>query len=75
MTKGRQIGPRDRIGASMTTDTVKRDATECVGKFEIRIDQGDSTLEATTRWARRTEALPAWLLNEWKREHAGKEAC
>lgn len=59
----------------MTTDTVKRDAMERVGKFEIRIDRGDSSPEATTRWARRTEALSAWLLDEWKREHTGKEAC
>ncbi len=75
MTKGCKSNSRDRIGESMTTDTVKRDAMERVGKFEIRIDRGDSSPEATTRWARRTEALSAWLLDEWKREHTGKEAC
>ncbi len=75
MTKGRQIGSRDRIGVIMTTDTVEKDAMERVGKFEIRIERVDSTPEATTRWARRTEVLSAWLLDEWKREIAGKEAC
>ena len=75
ITKGCKSNSRDRIGASMTTDTVKRDAMERVGKFEIRIDRGDSTPEATTRWARRAEALSVWLLDEWKREIAGKGAC
>lgn len=75
MTKGRQIGPRDRIGVIMTTDTVEMDAMERVGKFEIRIERVDSTPEATTRWDRRTEVLSAWLLDEWKREIAGKETC
>ena len=52
----------------MTTDTVKRDATERVGKFEMRVGYGTPTSESKERWTCRVDALSAWLLAEWRRE-------
>lgn len=60
--------PRDRIGVSMTTDTVKRDATKRVGKIEMRVGRGKPTPESKDRWDQRVEVLSAWLLAEWRRE-------
>lgn len=54
----------------MTTDTVTLDATERVGKWEMRIARGDATPEAEERWNDRIDALTAWLLSEWEREQA-----
>lgn len=59
----------------MTTDTVTLDATERVGKWEMRIAHGDATPEGEERWNDRIDALTAWLLSEWEREQALKEAC
>jgi len=59
----------------MTTDTVTLDATERVGKWELRIARGESTPEGEERWNGRIDALAAWLLSEWQRERALKEAC
>lgn len=60
----------------MTMDTVNLDATEYVGKFEMRVAVGDPTPEAEERWSQRADALASWLLSEWDREQAAlKEAC
>ena len=50
-------------------DTLKKDATERVGKFEMRVQFGRPTGEASERWNQRVEVLTAWLLAEWRREH------
>jgi hypothetical protein len=42
---------------------------EQVGKFEMTLVCAESSPEAAERWARRAEALAAWLLSEWQREH------
>ncbi len=59
-------------------ETLKKDATERVGKFEMRVQFGrpfslslrdsEHTVEAVDRWNQRVEALTAWLLAEWRRE-------
>lgn len=54
----------------MTTDTVTLDATERVGKWEMRVAFAEPSPESEARWARRTEALAAWLFAEWNREQA-----
>ncbi len=60
----------------MTTDTVTSDATERVGKFEMKAAPGKPTREAEEHWSRRVDALASWLLSEWDRERATmKEAC
>jgi len=62
----------------MTTDTVNLDATERVGNIEMRITFAEPSPESAARWARRAEALAAWLLAEWQRERAAiarQEAC
>ncbi len=59
----------------MTTDTVELDATERVGKLEMRIEPAEHTPESEERWSGRVDALTAWLLSQWERERALKEAC
>ena len=60
----------------MTTDTVTSDATECVGKFEMRVAPGVPSRESEDRWNGRVDALASWLISEWEREQATmKEAC
>ena len=49
-------------------ETLKKDATERVGKFEMRVGRGNPTPESKERWTRRVDALSAWLLAEWRRE-------
>lgn len=43
--------------------------TERVGQFDLAVVCAKSSPEAAARWARRAEALAAWLLSEWQREH------
>jgi hypothetical protein len=60
----------------MTTDTVRSDATECVGKFEMKVAPGRPTRDAEERWGQRVDALALWLIAEWEQEQvAMKEAC
>ena len=62
----------------MTTDTVNQDATERVGGVEMHVGIAEPSAESSARWARRAEALAAWLLAEWQRERAARatlEAC
>ena len=59
----------------MTTDTVEWDATERVGKLEMRIAPAERTPETEERWNGRVDALTTWLLSQWERERALKEAC
>ena len=42
---------------------------EQVGKFEMTSVCAEPSPEAAERWALRAEALRAWLLAEWEREH------
>lgn len=41
-------------------------ATEQVGPLEMSVTAGEQTSEAAERWARRSDALAAWLLAEWR---------
>ena len=43
--------------------------TERVGSFEMRVEVAEVTAEAADRWTHRSEALSAWLVAEWQREH------
>ena len=43
------------------------DATDRVGKFDMRIRFGDRAPESDARWQRRSDVLAAWLLEQWKR--------
>jgi len=53
----------------MTTATLDRkDATERVGEFEMRVVAGKRTAESEQRWSRRSEMIAAWLLDDWKRQ-------
>ena len=49
------------------------DATERVGRFEMRTVPAEPSKQAEDRRQRRADALAAWLLAEWKRER--KEAA
>jgi hypothetical protein len=42
---------------------------ERIGKFKFSIRRAEDTPDTRERWARRSEALTAWLLAEWRREH------
>lgn len=62
----------------MTTDTVNQDAMDRVGGIEMRVALAEPSAESSARWARRAEALAAWLLAEWQREQTARaklEAC
>ncbi|HPD31092.1 MAG TPA: hypothetical protein PLL20_13940 [Phycisphaerae bacterium] len=53
----------------MTTVTLDRkDATDRVGDFEMRVVTGERTSESEERWSRRSEMIATWLLDEWKRQ-------
>lgn len=53
----------------MTTATLDRkDATERVGDFEMRVVASERTAESEERWSKRSRMIAAWLLNEWKRQ-------
>jgi hypothetical protein len=39
-----------------------------VGKIEMRVAVAEPTPESQQRWSRRSEAIAAWLLAEWKRQ-------
>ena len=57
-------------------DTVTSDATERVGKFEMKVAPGRPTRDTEERWSRRVDALASWLIAEWEQEQvAMKEAC
>jgi len=42
-------------------------ATERVGKYDMRIRFGERTAESDARWQRRADVLAAWLMEQWKR--------
>ena len=50
----------------MTEDAPR---TERVGQFDLAVALAEPSPEGAARWARRAEALTAWLLAEWQREH------
>jgi len=43
--------------------------TERVGKFDFTVERAEDRPESKRRWDRRIDALTAWLLEEWRREH------
>jgi hypothetical protein len=47
-------------------DAEGQEGLECVGSFAMRVATGEATPESVERWARRAEALAAWLAAEWK---------
>jgi hypothetical protein len=53
-----------------TTDTAV--LTHRVGRFEFEVEADTRTPEVEQRWARRSEAIAAWLLAEWQREQAAQ---
>jgi hypothetical protein len=57
--------------------TTAADATDRVGKFAMRVVPAERTPESEERWARRSEALAAWLLARWRQQQQlhQKEAC
>lgn len=57
--------------------TTAADATDRVGKFEMRVVPADRTPESDERWAHRSESLAAWLLSRWRLQQQAqqKEAC
>jgi len=42
---------------------------EMVGGFRMRIVLAEPTPESRARWERRVDAIAAWLVSEWEREH------
>ncbi len=46
--------------------------TDRGGAYGFRIVCGEDTPESRKRWDRRGEALAAWLLPQWKREHGDR---
>jgi len=42
--------------------------TEHVGSVEMRVEVGRLTAQGAERWARRIDALAAWLAVKWQRE-------
>lgn len=56
----------------MATDTVEMDATDRVGSIRMHIAFAEQSPESEARWACRIDALAAWLVAEWDREHADR---
>lgn len=54
----------------MTTVMDDERVAERVGTFDFTIEQAEERPETKRRWDRRVDALAAWLLEEWRREHA-----
>jgi hypothetical protein len=48
--------------------------TSRVGRWAMRVEPAERTTAGDDRWSARSHALAAWLLDEWKREQAGREA-
>lgn len=57
----------------MATKTDKQDAGS-LGQWAMRVEPAERTAAGDERWSSRSHALAAWLLDEWKREQAGREA-
>jgi hypothetical protein len=49
--------------------TVGAPKIDTIGQFEMAVEPTEPSPEAAARWAQRSEALTAWLLAEWRREH------
>jgi len=45
-----------------------RQPEERVGPLTMRVEAAEPTDRTREAWARRSEALAAWLLDEWERE-------
>ena len=57
----------------MATNTMTSQ-TDRLGQWSMRVEPAERTSGGDERWSARSHALAAWLLDEWKREQAGKEA-
>ena len=57
----------------MATTTDKQEAGP-LGRWAMRVEPAERTAAGDERWSARSHALAAWLLDEWKREQAGREA-
>jgi hypothetical protein len=44
--------------------------TERVGSYDFTVRRGEPSPESEKQWAQRADALAAWLMSEWEREHA-----
>lgn len=51
-----------------------QDAAERVGNIEMRVRFGERSPESDERWQRRSEALAAWLIEQWQREQRRRMA-
>jgi len=58
----------------MATTTDKQE-TGSLGRWVMRAEPAERTAAGDERWSARSYALAAWLLDEWKREQAGREAA
>lgn len=52
----------------------EEEKTERVGNLDMRICDGEPNAESDERWQRRSEALAAWLLDQWQREQRQRMA-
>jgi hypothetical protein len=43
--------------------------TETIGKFTFSVAFGEPAPEARSRFERRVDALTAWLLAQWRKQH------
>ena len=57
-----------------TTSGGDTDVPDKVGQWAMRVECAPRSAPSEDRWALRSDALAAWLLDEWKREQAGEEA-
>jgi len=55
------------IGARMDREH-GRQREERVGPLSMRVEAAEPSERTREAWARRSEALTAWLLDEWERE-------
>jgi len=46
--------------------------TDMVGGLKMTIAFSEPSPESQARWEQRTDALAAWLLAQWEREHSSK---
>lgn len=51
-----------------------RQREERVGPLAMRVEPSEPSERTREAWARRSEALAAWLLDEWERERGQHEA-
>jgi len=55
-----------------TRDRAPVECVEKVGKYEFTVCFGEPTPESTKRWERRSDALFAWLMEQWGAKTGGR---